>query len=47
MRVPLPVQENSGEAALVAVADEVAPPIEDDGVAAWIENHIDLFGAER
>ena len=31
---------------LVAVADEVAPPIEEDGVATWIENHIDLFGAE-
>ena len=32
--------------ALVAVADEVAPPIEEDGVATWIESHIDLFGAE-
>ena len=31
---------------LVSVADEVAPSIDDDGVAVWIENHIDCFGAE-
>ena len=33
-------------AALVSVADEVAPSIDDDGVAVWIENHLDCFGAE-
>lgn len=33
-------------AELVSVADEVAPSIDDDGVAVWIENHIDCFGAE-
>ncbi|MBQ3339514.1 MAG: HAD hydrolase family protein [Atopobiaceae bacterium] len=37
----------SRSAALVAVADEVTLPIEEDGVAVWIENHLDQFGAER